>query len=335
MKKILLASSALIVTAGYAAAADVKIGGDARMGVVYWEDKYQNNLDTTESSDDYQFHSRLRIKFTLSGETDSGLAFGGEVRADNATGGAGKGGDGSQMTDGNIYVSSEFGKLAMGDVSGGMEMVVGDFVEIGYSSFGGATYNENIFFFNGGKSSNGYNDRPSAVYSYTFSDVTIGVGIDDDSQYSIGLGYNNGMIKAGVGYEQIPSGKPLSFSLDDKSVSLTDGSGAYGDTKHWGGMLGATFAGVTVTGIYTKAENDITSGEQYGVGASYKMDAWTFAGYWKHLKSDAETSSGIKLDGDIWAVGGFYDLGGGATLGAGYMNVDGTNVADFGIKFKF
>jgi len=336
MKKLLLATSALIATAAAASAADVKLGGDAWMGVVYKKDGYQDNLNTENTTDDWQFKSRIRIRFDVTGETDSGLAYGGSARADNATGAASKGGDnGNQMTDGEVYVSSEFGKLEMGDVSGGFETVVGDLPYVGYEEL--QDFNETIYFFDYGA------DLPTALYSYTFSDVTVGVGADDDGEYSLGLGYDNGTFSAGVGYEHVPAGNGVGFSLGDNDSSISLGEAGNGSISHWGGSLGVKFAGVSLKALYTKAQDDVHELNQYGVGAEYTVQAWTFAGYWKRVDtsptvyiadSDGNPTS-KKLDGDIYGIGAYYDLGGGAKLAAGYMNADGTNYGDFGMVFKF
>ena len=76
-KKILLASSALVASASFAAA-DVSVGGNGYMGVTYDD----------SAVEEMAFKSRLRITFSASGETDGGLSFGGSIRADNAVGGA-------------------------------------------------------------------------------------------------------------------------------------------------------------------------------------------------------------------------------------------------------
>ena len=85
MKKILLATSILAGTAGLAAA-EVSLSGSARMGLIYAD-------DGTDSST--AFSSRVRIVFTASGETDSGLSFGASMRADQNGGNA----DGTQNDD--------------------------------------------------------------------------------------------------------------------------------------------------------------------------------------------------------------------------------------------
>ena len=70
MKKILLATSAVALFAG-AAAAEVTTTGTARMGIVY---------DGTDTF----FSSRFRVIFTASGESDSGFSFGASVRNDQS-----------------------------------------------------------------------------------------------------------------------------------------------------------------------------------------------------------------------------------------------------------
>ena len=98
MKKILLATTVLGMTAGFAAA-DVSVSGDARMGVV-------------STDGDSVFSSRMRIKFSGSGTTDGGLSFGGSFRANDAQGA-------KAGTAGSVFISGAFGKISMGDVDGG------------------------------------------------------------------------------------------------------------------------------------------------------------------------------------------------------------------------
>lgn len=71
MKKALIASTALALTAG-AAAADVTISGYGRTGVVY----YENDSDLRET----QVESRLRMNLDATTETENGLTFGGRLR---------------------------------------------------------------------------------------------------------------------------------------------------------------------------------------------------------------------------------------------------------------
>ena len=139
MKRALLASTALVMSAGIAAA-EVSVGGDGRMGV--------QSLDGA----DVKFSSRVRISFTASGETDNGLTFGGSIRADNASGG-------SSGTGGNVHVSGAFGKLAMGDVDSAAKAAVGQAGGVGFTGLG--DLNE-IKYIGGG-------EDPSALWNYSMA----------------------------------------------------------------------------------------------------------------------------------------------------------------------
>ncbi|MEY4696252.1 MAG: hypothetical protein RIT14_680, partial [Pseudomonadota bacterium] len=156
MKKILLATTILVGTAGFAAA-EVALSGDARMGVI----SGFGDVDTA-------FTSRARVAFTLSGETDGGLAFGGSFRADNA-------GAAASGTAGSVYVSGAFGKLSMGDVDGAALAAVGHVDGVGLTGLG--DLNESLYVANGGFSNDdleledAVTGDPSVLYAYTAGDL--------------------------------------------------------------------------------------------------------------------------------------------------------------------
>lgn len=159
MKKLLLATTALVASAGVAAA-DVTVGGDGRMGLVY-------------DGSDWEFTNRVRVSFTLSGETDTGLAFGGSIRADNA-------GDGASGVGGNIYIKGEFGTLWMGDVDSADKALVGQLHGVGLTGLG--DYNELTYAADGGNANGMFgtvNDLFSGsvniVYFEWFDDFSSGV----------------------------------------------------------------------------------------------------------------------------------------------------------------
>ena len=82
----------------------------------------------------------------MTGETDSGIIFGAEIRADNAEGG--EGGDDGQI-EGSVFVSGGFGTLTFGDTDGADEQWVGD-VPGNFSLTGLGDLNETRFISNGG-----------------------------------------------------------------------------------------------------------------------------------------------------------------------------------------
>lgn len=225
MKKILLATTALVGFAG-AAAAEVSLSGDARMGV----------LDNF--SGDVEYSSRARVKFTLTGETDGGLSFGGSFRADNATGAA-------AGTAGSVYISGTYGKLEMGDVDGAAKSVVGHVDGVGYTGL--SDLNESTYIANVGTTE-------GVLYTYSMGDFTFAassgqIGIVPISPWSIGVGYNAGNYAVGLGYEDNDNGT---------------------DHVIVGGS--ATFGAVTLKANYGKASGTV-DGDQWAVSATYSMDA--------------------------------------------------------------
>ena len=85
MKKALIASTALVLTAGIAAA-DVTISGYGRTGVLYQEDGVRGAIDTDGDdiadlgASDAIVQSRLRMNIDATTSTDQGVDFGGRIR---------------------------------------------------------------------------------------------------------------------------------------------------------------------------------------------------------------------------------------------------------------
>lgn len=317
MKKVLLASTVLAMTATVAAA-EVAVTGAARMGVAY----------NSEAPNELGFTSRLRVIFTMSGETDTGLSFGATIRADNA-GAANNGvpilpaatpatfgdvnGAGNQAA-GSVFVSGAFGTVSMGDVDGAAEFVTGDLAGVGLTGLGDT--NENTFLSNSASS-----DRSAARYVYTTGGLTLAVsadnpqndGLDADSNtYALGVGYSMDAYSFGLGYETQDVG---GVSIDH---IIASGEG--------------TFGGVTVKAVYGEASDlDFT---QYGLSASYSMDALTVTGF--HRVSE----TGVLKD-KFTGIGASYDLGGGARVVGGLVDVNAANPAadetraDLGISLSF
>ncbi|MDZ4136125.1 MAG: porin, partial [Paracoccaceae bacterium] len=337
MKKLLIATTAIIATAGMAAA-DVKVGGNGRMGVVY-------------DGNDLQFSSRIRIAFTASGETDGGLAFGGSIRADNSSGGA-------AGNDGSVYISGAFGKLEMGDTPGAAEVVIGNLPEVGYSDPGSnKPAVSNLGSFNVGANDTAFltgdedglsttaSGNPVVLYQYSTGAFLFAASFNDGTQaafsgpksafgadlqeYSVGVKYTFGDYTASLGYEVADptSAAPLPDTLRHLIV---------------GGS--AKFADTTVNAYYGDGSGGLNGYTHYGLGVSSKFDAITVKGYVKRQEWDAASPSQI-LNGvpgltgvTSYGLGADYALGGGATVSGGIVdnNLPGSDLkADLGIKFTF
>lgn len=303
MKTLLLATTVLATTAGFAAA-EVSLSGDARMGIVY-DDALDN---------EFSFDSRARVTFNLSGETDGGLAFGASFRADNAAGA-------NEGLDGAVFLSGAFGTISMGDVSSAAENAVGDLAEVGYTGFSafggvllpdgsldGALGNEMHF------PTTGFDEM--ALYEYSTGALTFYASIGQPSvgqnSFSVAARYEADTYAFALGYED----------LEDEVTQVI-------------GSAEATFSNVTVKAIYgaISGRGDFLDVDQYGLSASYTMDAVTVDGFWR----TTDVSNGINVDS--YGIGATYDLGGGASVEGGIGEVsddtDSNMIADLGVNFEF
>jgi len=272
MKKILLATTLLASTAGFAAA-EVAVTGTARMGVT-----------TNTASGDAQFSSRFRVIFTASGETDGGLTFGASVRNDQiGTGGTANG-------DSTVYISGAFGKLTMGDTGNAADSLVGQVSGVGYTSLG--SLNEISWL---GK------DVTGAQYEYSAGALTFALGLGQanatEDFISAAVKYSTDAYSVALGYEDNNSvGSEISvlgsatFSGATVKAKIVDGDATV-DTAY---ALSVDYAlsGANLTAFYTDHGNSVAN---YGIGASYD------------LGGGASVAGGI-VDGDNLADP-IYDLG--------------------------
>jgi outer membrane protein OmpU len=303
------------------AAADVSVGGDGRMGVL---DNYGDS--------GLGFTSRIRISFSASGETDAGLAFGGSIRADNASnqvegivdangnvpGDAGFNPNTAEVAPalggvsggaGSVFIEGAFGKLSMGDVDGAATAAVGYVSGVGLTGL--SDLNENVYISNAGTT-------PAALYEYAAGDFAVYVsagnpvdiiaGADGDVAWAIGGSYSFGNFSVALGYEDNDAG-----------------------TDHIIGGVTGTFGDFTGKLIYGSASGAV-DGDQWAVSGDYTFGATTVTAYY----IDSEELA-VVGGAESWGLGASYDLGGGASLKAGYASneTDSTDAYDFGISFTF
>jgi outer membrane protein OmpU len=338
MKKVLLASTVLAMTATVAAA-EVTLSGDARMGIF-------NDFVAPGETDGTGFTSRARVTFTMAGETDGGLAFGASFRADNA-GGAAAG------TAGSVFISGAFGKLSMGDVDGAAAAAVGHVDGVGLTGLG--DFNENIFIANGGFDNEDIFDTdealtgdPSALYEYTAGSLTLTASVTQPTftfdafgdtysgdAYALGAAYTVGDYKVSIGYEK----------LDVQSVTVpADNVKA----DHWIIGADATFGQITVKARYGSADLDENGAafadlKQTALSATYAMDALSVTVYGSQKDVDNGVGANL-LEVDAYGIGASYDLGGGASVRGGVAKVKtklgaadsvSDTAFDLGVAFSF
>ena len=119
MKRLLMATTALVVGAG-TAAADVALSGSAEMGVAGSKD------------DSARFHTDIDVTFGMSGTTDAGVSFGAAIDIDEASveDGGKDHATNNDDEDGGIAVNmsqpESFGTVTMGDTAGAIAWAVSD-----------------------------------------------------------------------------------------------------------------------------------------------------------------------------------------------------------------
>lgn len=352
MKKILLASSALALTASVAAA-EVTVGGDAYYGIAYTDVDGVYTKGTNGEETDYSFVYDLDIDFTASGESDSGLIFGASIDADDTPGAQGTVG-----FEGTVFVTGEFGQLAMGDTGGAAEEVNGD-LPGNVSLTGNGDFNENIYLLSAGdpectsspatgtltttdddgmpievtgdlvtqpetRCSGG--QGPLALYTYDISGFTAAVALNDEEGYSLAGAYDGGLWNVALGYESVLGGSTITiFDTDLPSGDFEISTDPEGNRiTHIIGSVGVGVAGVEVTGTYGYIEYREAGAptkehtEQWGIGAEYTFDAVTLGIFYRAI--DPST-----LDNSYFVGGGVsYDLGGGLAVVAGVTYIDVT-----------
>ncbi|UWP95131.1 porin [Aliiroseovarius crassostreae] len=311
MKKILIATTALVATAGYAAA-DINLSGAAVAGFKYAD------IDTVDEK--LIAHVDYTLTIAMSGETDGGLTFGADLTV--------YGDESSTLNGGDLvaYIEGGFGKFSAGNVGSAVDATLG-LGDLGFDGLSTDNVAEMLV---------DYNDQGTLMYKGTFGDFAVAAsynmsvdGTDPNAaeaanEFSIAATYNMGDYDFGLGYDErgdvitVKAGANVSgFDID---ALFSKGEMLAGtDVKFAGEVLGTL-----------PADLDVTA---WGLTAGYTMGATTVTAAYSNADFD-----GAELD--IYGVGVAYDLGGGAKVKGGVASVgfDGSDritIADLGITMSF
>ncbi|WP_417207452.1 porin [Antarctobacter sp.] len=286
MKKILFATTALVATAGFAAA-EVKVTGNAEMGIIDGD-----HLATA------QFHTDTDITFTLSGEADNGLTFGSKIKLEEAAGGIAT----TVEDDFAVFIAYGGATLTMGDTDGAFDWAMKE-VGIGGSIADDHTTHTG-FNFNSGL--DGTFDGQIARFDYSFDAFSFAISaeIDDtgtfDPVWGIGFKYSGEL-----------AGLDLGVGLGYQSVDL---GGA--DIEVMGISVDTTFDN-GLQAIVNYSETDVagTTVDHWGLGLGYSMNALTVSANYGEYSGPGFTNTG-------YGVAVNYDLGGGLEVQFGYGSSD-------------
>lgn len=250
MKKILLATTMLAATAGFASA-EVALSGDARMGFQSVEGQ-----DTT-------LERRARVKFSMSGESDSGFTFGASFRSHlDAT-------DGNANNTGNVYVSGAFGTLSVGSESSAAEYAVGDLAGVGFTGAGSG--NENTFI-GGGSVVYTYSADALTIYASVGETAGVGGNVLNSDSFALGVKYVAGALTVGVGYEDAVDAHTIAsvaYAMGDTTVKASYGKA--GTFSQAGVSVAHTMGAASLAAFYRTTETAGVKADFTGVGVAYDL----------------------------------------------------------------
>ena len=259
MKKILIATTALVATAGVAAA-EVSLSGSARMGLVY----------DSSATDKIFIENRVRIWFNASGETDGGLGWGAKIRIQRSGNGSGA------VNNASVWINGGWGKLSVGDVASGDKAVVGQVDGVGYTGLG--DLNETFYL---SDEDVGFADfRAAALYEYSGNGfkaaISTGQTAFATSSFGIGLGYETDTWSIAAGYGSVDDTVTSADQVTLKGTvkfGETEAMLLWQDTEFFAEdkialSVSHTFGQVGVTAFYTSQYDDTND---FGIGFSYDL----------------------------------------------------------------
>ncbi|MEO0401419.1 MAG: porin [Pseudomonadota bacterium] len=313
MKKVLFATTALVATAGMAAA-EVSFGGFGRFGLFYDEG----------NAEDTRIEQRFRLTATGTTTSDNGLEFEGRIRFQTDDQANGQSNVANNSAAGFAVSTGGF-RLDVGHVSDVIDS--GDVVNyygygVGLTSF--AEQSSGMGLPASGFGTGTANVSPTVKLRYQVGDFTASASITDDSpvtagttvtersEYQIGFGYNFGNYSAGIAFGNESTDTNGVETADNDFVALS-----------FDGEIGAFAFSILITDYDANADTGYGFSVKYDVGAATEI-RFVFA------------DSGVAGADETVAIGFQHGLGGGVSLRGGVgTNTAGNTVADLGVVFNF
>jgi len=326
MKKVLFATTALVMTAGFAAA-DVTISGYGRTGVLYVEDGVNG-----EDTNDAIVSSRLRMNIDATTTTDSDVEFGGRIRIQWD-----QGDDETTVAPGYLYVTSNGLTVEVGNSNTAYDSVALMYnSEIGIYSRSFGNSRGDFFAYN----TDGYptfenvtdgtidrrSDYMGVMVSYTLDNLTVRASQVDPDQVSSVDGTEK---EYGVSVDYV-----WNDMLTVAAAFVKDGAGIDGNDQYF---LGAEYAFNEKTDIgLLYFDNGEVAGDDSELGntvtlyGSYEVAPMTVINAYV-ANNDADTNE----TDNSYGIGAEYDLGGAKLAGSVQRGYDELVTADMGVRFDF
>ncbi|MFG6565213.1 porin [Sulfitobacter sp. 1A13421] len=338
MKKVLFATTALVATAGVAAA-DVTFGGYGRFGVMYMDDD-----STGESSTDVT--SRFRLQIDATAESDSGVVFGARVRIQQNNGDSNDAINSINTTTGVVdlnsgpagtgingvrYFARSGGfEVGVGNIFGALETMPGQYpIDLGLTGLG---YDYTAFtgadaYSSGGSGAAGDN---GIEVLYSAGDLAIHVSYSDATSYSDAN--LDGIVDVGEGADEANRlAAYVAYTWNGWTFAVGGQDSDNATDTEWTATAGGSFGIADVTLAY--ADNGtmgdrVVLAARFDVGAATDMEVYV-ADNSNGTDADAVNDTGYGIDFN-------HDLGGGTSLRGGVAKrFNDDVVADMGVRFNF
>jgi len=295
MKKLLLAATALVLSAGLAHAQAVRITGEGRMGIQY---------DSTApfGGSRVRQENRLTLNFNVSVEADHGLTFGAWSRARMQVAGQGTAQQGV-FSGSRVWVEASGFRLTFGNQDGafrqaGTAMGYAGGCGVGYE--GGQQCGDSVGLLGvtQGQNSTGSDNEPMVGLSYTMGSTRFALSHARGGATELGIRSTFDAFTVAVGYTNGGAG------ANSYAVSGRYNGGSWGV-----GAIVARIASAT-TNYAISGNVDLGGGSLYGyIGRVATQNAY-----------------GLNYG---------YGLGGGGTLHVGAERVGAVTTASVGVVFNF
>ena len=298
MKKLLIASTALVATAGMAAA-DITMSGYAEIG-----------MTDNGGAVGMEMHSDMDVTFKLSGASDNGLTFGASIDLDEVSGGiASTGGPHA------VHVSGAFGTLTMGDTDGALDKAnaeVASLTSISDNHTAHAGYN-------GGA---GLDSGDILRYDTTAAGfgISASIGQSDVAVANDVMGYGItttlGTVAVSAAYQadnvQDITAVSAKTTVGGLTITANYSEATMTDTAAVAAVAAAEVVGAPDTVAVTAVDAFGNSYEHTGLGLAYTVSGVNLSANFGQYDYD----DGSQADG--YGLAANYSLGGGATVMVGY-----------------
>jgi len=274
MKKILLASTALVATTGFAAA-ELTWSGGANMGM-----KYSDNGTTT-------VHQEIDLGVAASGETDGGIGWSVEMGLDSQTA------DGTPTNGadtGSASISGDFGTIRMGAASN-----AGTTVGIGDIGFDGSAVDAAAHL-----GRNASSTAPDVQWNYTMDEIAIHAStLTSTDDTSVAISWTSGSMAIAVSHSAAgataltANAISVGTSVGGFAVEVTANSHSTAALDSVGMSASMPIDGLgTVT--FITGSNDTHAKSSWGLGFSKALGgSATLKGYYGSVNGNDVADLGI------------------------------------------